>query len=489
MALDRLKEDRKFLRQNRPYTGRKVMFDGDSEPTWIPNKRVKSSYMYRRLNSRSGGGARRTYRRSSYRRRWRGRGGYFADLIGKAAGFAGTVAKPFGVGSTWGADAKKWGENQERNMFNYYMGSGAYGQNVDVTGPNQRMSQEVPMFAAGAAEGCTVISHKEYLMDIQSSTAFQLQLYGSVNPGVSTLFPWLSQVAQSYQQYRFRSLIFTFRSTSGNLSTTQALGEIVGAIQYNSYAPAFVNKQQMLAEVMSTSGAPSEDRMVPVECAPDQTLDGGLLYVRGTAAAATIQGDARLYDLCKFGLATQGQNTGGITLGELHVSYVVELYKPQLESSTINTGNCSRLTSTDYSNAAALGTLAPTYNGANVSVEPDGRTLLFNNIGVAQDYMLQFVWQSNLPQTDITIPGINVGNGLSIKMTWLNVAGAQLPYLVGSSTGLGVNQAWLSLTYCVKISGGTPQALPYFSFDTAGSLPVNGSRRLWVVVTPCNQLV
>ncbi|QMW69064.1 capsid protein [Crucivirus-540] len=106
------------------------------------------------------------------------------------------------------------------------------------------------------------------------------------------------------------------------------------AANYNSQAQAFRTKAQMLNEVMSISKVPSEDCMMPIECNPSQTTDQGLLFVRNGLQLPSNAGDAKLYDIGNFYIASQGTTLGvgqtSVTLGELHVTYEVCLYKPQL---------------------------------------------------------------------------------------------------------------------------------------------------------------
>lgn len=203
--------------------------------------------------------------------------------------------------------------------------------NKDKVAPNSRLAQDVPQFQTQSnIEGCTVITHREYIADILSATGFSMQQALPINPGTPATFPWLAKVAQNYAQYRFRSLIFTFKSMSGALSTTQALGEIIMAANYNVYEANFTNKLQMLNEIFSESKVPSEDAMCAIECAPNQTTNQGLMMIRGNAIPAGQ--DKRFYDLANFYIASNGQASANITLGELWVSYVVELYKPQLDT-------------------------------------------------------------------------------------------------------------------------------------------------------------
>jgi len=170
------------------------------------------------------------------------------------------------------------------------------------------------------------VKKREYIADINGTTAFTNNTF-PVNPGLSEVFPWLSQIANNYEQYRWNGLIFQFVSTSSDAiaSTTDlGLGQVILASDYNSADAAFVNAPQMLGTMFSNSGKPSENIMHAIECAPTDVANK-LYYVRsGDVPSGT---DIRLYDMLSFQLATQKMPANYDGMGQLWVSYDVTLCK------------------------------------------------------------------------------------------------------------------------------------------------------------------
>lgn len=171
------------------------------------------------------------------------------------------------------------------------------------------------------------IRHKEFIQDIVASNAFSNESF-SINPGLSTTFPFLSGIAQNFEMYRIHGCVFTFHSTSGDSvgSTTTSLGSIYMASDYNSLDASFTTKQGMLATMFSNSGKPSEDIIHPIECNPKQS---GVLqrYVR-TGALGDSNASKLNFDWANFQIASSGQQATA-TVGELWVSYDIELFNPQ----------------------------------------------------------------------------------------------------------------------------------------------------------------
>lgn len=190
----------------------------------------------------------------------------------------------------------------------------------------------VPKF--GDASNGTRIQHSEYLGDITSSVAFTSNRY-QINPGDAKTFPWLSQIADGYEKYRFRSLMFFYRSISSEYSTTQSLGAVIGAAQYDVIDPGFSTKAVMENYYTAISTKPSNNMLFGIECKPSSTA-ASELYLRYSPnpPAGT---DRRLYDLANFTLATQGMNATSFTAGELWVSYDVELFYPNINFSSYGT--------------------------------------------------------------------------------------------------------------------------------------------------------
>ena len=186
----------------------------------------------------------------------------------------------------------------------------------------------IPTFSSHRSEdGAMTISHKEYICDIQGSTSFTLQNY-LINPGNATLFPWLAQIAQNYDEYKFHGLIFHYRSTStDNTSTNSQIGTLIMAANYNPAAPNFVNKQQMMEYAGAASVKVSNDLQFGIEC--DSRKNGGtaIEYVAPNGTAPVGE-DSKTYHLANLQIATnQTQTTGQI--GELWCTYKITLRKPK----------------------------------------------------------------------------------------------------------------------------------------------------------------
>lgn len=89
----------------------------------------------------------------------------------------------------------------------------------------------------------------------------------------------------------------------------------------------FGSKVQMENYENSVSCKPSVNMTHYVECArKDTPID--VPYIRGGAVPAGA--DPRLYDIGRFQIAASGQQTSGGQLGELWVSYEIELLKPRI---------------------------------------------------------------------------------------------------------------------------------------------------------------
>jgi len=166
--------------------------------------------------------------------------------------------------------------------------------------------------------------HREFLGDILATTAF-VNRSEEIRITNAALFPWLSKWAKAFDEVEFNGLIFSFKTTSGSLANTQALGTIIMATQYNPYDPAFANKQDMENYQYSTSTVPSLSVLHPVECDPSMRQQPIL-----SVLPSGDNGDKRFTALGKFNLATVGSYVPAapndkVSLGELWVTYDVTL--------------------------------------------------------------------------------------------------------------------------------------------------------------------
>lgn len=189
-------------------------------------------------------------------------------------------------------------------------------------------SGEVPAF--GRTDNSTRVRHREFVTDVtigETPAAFSNTSY-VIQPGNATLFPWLSSLAQNYQQYRVHGMVFVFKSTTSDYSAAGALGKVALATNYNVRDSAFANMQELENAEFSVSGKPSLSRVHPIECAPENGVPL-VKWVRDVSYDSS-GGDDRLYDVGKFQLATQGLPAASANsiIGELWVTYDIEFFKP-----------------------------------------------------------------------------------------------------------------------------------------------------------------
>jgi len=208
------------------------------------------------------------------------------------------------------------------------------------------------------------IRHREYLGDISSGagTPTQFNLFGAypLNPGMQSTFPWLSTIANNFEQYKFHGIIFEYKTLSVDAiaSSTMNVGAVIMATEYNVLHPPFISKQQMENYEFCSSAKPSQSIIHPIECAPSET-PLTKLYIR---QGPITKGDLRLYDLGLFQIATVGLPVQAGNIGELWVSYEVEFFKPTLPSVSTGTDSPMGLMSVMFYSDTSL---MPVWTGPN----------------------------------------------------------------------------------------------------------------------------
>jgi len=229
--------------------------------------------------------------------------------------------------------------------------------NVGKTDGNQ-----VPVFGKDGKRGVRIVE-KEFLGDIFSgalsggATVFNRSSY-SINPADSNTFPWLSRIATQFDQWEPNGIIFEFKSTSSEFNgTSQALGAVILATDYNSVDSPFINKQEMENADYACSTKAAHSVAHGIECDPDERPTR-LLYTGSPVAGET----ANMYNLGNFQIATQGMSVAGINLGELWVTYDITFYKKQLNGSTL-VASQSWQRSLNYSTTLPLGSASVTRYG------------------------------------------------------------------------------------------------------------------------------
>jgi hypothetical protein len=398
----------------------------------------------------------------------KGHGGYGADIGSKIGGWVGDKAASF-LQSITG-----FGDYTVRS--NSITNSGG----------------SPPQFGIG---NCCTIRHREFVANVASvGAAFNITPY-PINPK-SPFFPWLSEIALSFEQYKIKGMVVEFKTTSATAvsSTNTALGSVILATQYNVLAPPFTTQQQMEAYQFCTSCVPSQTMIHPIECDPNQNSMSEL-YVDSSL------GDPRLEYLGTTYLATVGQQAASV-IGELWVTYEIDLIRPKLFSGAPSLGlsalwraqwtgsfpplsavaadffssfrTPSITTGFGVAEFPAVGTDFPmTFPTANMSIQVPG--------WVSGTYVFEF---DVLPQASSFRPWSNTGGGaLTIVSGAATIAASIIPTSNVLATPLAINSGGsgsgsIGVTWAVNFKGTNPGVPVVFQiatgWNTSGdSNPVN----------------
>jgi hypothetical protein len=236
----------------------------------------------------------------------------------------------------------------------------------------------VPQFVRN--EHSVRVKHREFIRDLVVPTnplEFNLQ-DEVINPANRNLFPWLNQMAKQYSQYKIHGMVFTYKTMSSDYAASGPLGTIFMATNYNALDRPFASKIELENSEFAVSTKPSQSLIHAIECDP-KVSGVDILYVRDpTYDVSGETSDRRFYDYGRFQVGTQGlPGTTGHTLGELWVSYDIELIKPipggslkfgtSLISKPNGTVGVSALSSADYR-------IAPNVTLTMASINPAGAT-------------------------------------------------------------------------------------------------------------------
>jgi hypothetical protein len=183
---------------------------------------------------------------------------------------------------------------------------------------SKRIQTRKPQMRANA--DTATITHREYVADISGSNDFSV-LGFSINPGLQNLFPWLSKIAVNYETYKFLKLAFHYETA---VSTTTG-GSMMLAADYDAYDATPTDKRQLMSYAHAERSAAWQESCFT--CRPgDLTKFVKDHYVRTDEE----KGDLKTYDIGNFFMATQGTPSG--EMGELYVSYTIQLSTPQLSA-------------------------------------------------------------------------------------------------------------------------------------------------------------
>lgn len=329
-------------------------------------------------------------------------GGYLGGAAGTAIG---SMIAP-GIGTEMGGSIGNAGGQYLGRLFKKITGWGDYNVNENslVHG-----DAAVPSFG----EDSIRVRKREYILGINSdATTFTNHVF-AINPGVAETFPWLSNIAANYEQYRVNGMIFEYISTSSDAiaaaTNNLGMGQVILATEYNAGDDPFQDSAQMLNYTFSNSNKPSEHILHAIECAPNDTAQ--TLYYTRSGAVPDGQ-DPRLYDLGLFQIATDNMPSAYTGMGQLWVSYDITFCKAQANNALgFEILNDFFQFSTGIDNSHPFGTAvdpATPAAGSILGMYIDQDTLYFPDHLQSGYYLVQIAWRGSA--TALTGPiftGIN----------------------------------------------------------------------------------
>lgn len=313
-------------------------------------------------------------------------------------------------------------------------------------------------------DGDVIISHREYFTDVNSTSEFTAVKF-NINPGRSTMFPWLSGIAMNYERYRFTSLKFHFR-TGAPTSTPGKLGMYA---DYDASDPvpttkavAFANRNYVDSPIWANctwTAAASDLRRLPSY----YVYDGN-----------TTETDHAL-DLSDLGilvLVTSMDSSPNLS-GELFVEYTVQLMTPSPRSAltVVQRDETEDVFFSPAENPADALPFGPTADAFNSGISPLSDTLFT----WASDTAIQF-------SEDFygTLSIVFQGTGFTPGITWFNMtagAGTTVSNFGSVVQSISADQTTLTLTYVLTaLTGQYLTVYDLFSYGAIAFVSIIGQR-------------
>jgi len=366
-------------------------------------------------------------------------------------------------------------------------GMGAYKVNSNTF---MKGSDVVPEFRH-LSDGSVIVSHREFVMDVPSSTGFNLNSW-VVNPTNYSLFPFLSTIAAAYEEYEFLGLVFVYKKTSGSAinGTNPALGTTIMATEYDLSKPLFKAKQDMEAYEFSCSAAADQELLHPVECNPKRdvlnsryTNNGPRLNAASTdQQSVTFNAETllvnNLTDIGRFQIATVGNPASGNIVGELWNTYHIKFSKPRYVSlgfrggyyhSTSGSSGATASNSSIFGSATTRKVLSDSNtNYASVSIESSS-TIRIGGLPAGEKFGVIVAAHA---AGAITWAASTTFAGCTQDAGFFNTGTGGQPVAVSSADLSGFTAVYM--TAAIVNSGTTPNASVTLTFNnpvvTAGSV-------------------
>jgi len=160
----------------------------------------------------------------------------------------------------------------------------------------------------------------EYINEFSSSgTSINTHFDQLINPCNSSVFPYLSTIANSFEQYIIHKLKFYVKTEA----TTSTPGSVMLVCNYDPSASAFTTKQQIMEYEGAVRGAPWQSS-VEYTYRPKNALNRKMFNLYGSLPSSVSVNDYYAGRMQMFSTNV----TTGLIVGELYVEYDISLMEP-----------------------------------------------------------------------------------------------------------------------------------------------------------------
>jgi len=201
---------------------------------------------------------------------------------------------------------------------------------------------------------------------IANQPNFETTAY-ALNPGNTTLFPRMAQLAKLYEKYAFDYVRIKFQPAVSEFNAIGTAGTVMLHFDNDAADGPPTSTQQILSTEPHMSNLPCRSMIMEIpKPMLNSRVDGFFIRPGGLPG----QGDIKTYDVGNINVATESVTTNGVA-GKLFIQYKVRMFNKVLDSTTSAPKNNS--VSQFYGVGQGLAT--------NVS-----ETLTFSGVTVASGY-------------------------------------------------------------------------------------------------------
>jgi len=245
-----------------------------------------------------------------------------------------------------------------------------------------------------SANGSMRVKHREYIGEVLGSTSVFSNTQYPINPGLLTTFPWLSQIAPDFEEYKFNSLSFVYEPEK----PTTAAGYVMIAIDYDAADGSPATKQQLAASLGAVR-CPIWSNVRELADSQQMNRRYNQYFVRTSALSSNL--DIKTYDVGVLNVAV-GNTADASAIGELWIEYDVSFFSPQLTPDVPSANNSAIIQGGGaITRAAPFGT-TPAVTGG-LSVTALNATMTFPFVG---QYLVVYNFDGTVVTTTaITLTG------------------------------------------------------------------------------------